>query len=102
MRYVLILMALSACANELPTECDYNEVLLPNGPCVSTKDDRPVKLGAYATVSHAATKATISPVEAIDTTSGPALKTGCNGRKCVSGSGRGNSEGNERSKQDND
>ena len=30
------------------------------------------------------------------------VKTGCNGRKCEAGSGRGNSEGNEQSDQDGD
>ena len=102
-----LLAFVAACAtHEPPKDCEYDEYLHTGRVCIGSSKDEPT----YSTATTAKRQQSSAPTVTVtvdDTNMQPpastgGLKTGCNGRKCAAGSGRGNSEGNENSQQDND
>lgn len=110
MKYLLITAALtlSACAiHERPVECEWNQELIKDSVCINTRDDAQPKQnsGGGSSYMNSASGGSSGVADNTSTQTPEVngnLRYGCNGNGCVSGSGRGRSEGNEKSKKDND
>lgn len=110
MKYLLIVttLTLSACAiHGHPVECEWNQELIKDSVCINTKDEAQPKQNNGGGSSYGNTVTGSGPITggiggSGTSQEGDSLRYGCNGNGCVSGSGRGRSEGNEKSKKDND